>query len=143
MGPVIIDAEQQLRDAGLRVTRPRLTVLRAVHDHPHADTGTVMTATRSALPSVSHQTVYDCLETLTSAGLVRRIQPSGSLARYETRTGDNHHHAVCERCGDIRDVDCATGQVPCLHPADEHGYRIHETEVIYWGLCPQCQTEAA
>jgi len=134
----LLDAPQQLRAAGLRVTRPRVAVLRAVHAHPHADTGTVLSATRAELPAVSHQTVYDCLDTLTRSGLVRRIQPSGSLARYETRTDDNHHHLVCQACGAIHDVDCATGEVPCLHPITDHGFAIRETEVIYWGLCPAC-----
>jgi len=138
-----IDAPARLREAGLRVTRPRVAVLRAVHSHPHADTGAVMSAARAELPAVSHQAVYDCLDTLTASGLVRRIQPSGSLARYETRTGDNHHHVVCQGCGEIHDVDCAAGEVPCLHPVDDHGYAIHETEVIYWGLCPGCAADAA
>lgn len=138
-----LDAQQQLRGAGLRVTRPRVAVLRAVHAHPHADTGTVMSAARAELPAVSHQTVYDCLETLTATGLIRRIQPSGSLARYETRTGDNHHHVVCHACGAIHDVDCATGEAPCLHPVEHHGFAIRETEVIYWGLCPACAADQA
>ncbi|HHX46554.1 MAG TPA: transcriptional repressor, partial [Brevibacterium sp.] len=112
-----------------------------VHTHPHADTATVMGAARAELPSVSHQTVYDCLETLTVSGLVRRIQPSGSLARYETRTGDNHHHVVCHSCGAIHDVDCGVGEAPCIHPDDDHGYTIRETEVIYWGLCPRCAAD--
>ena len=134
--------EQRLRDAGLRVTLPRVAVLQAVHDSPHADTGTVLTATRAVLPTVSHQAVYDCLDALTGAGLIRRIQPSGSLSRYETRTGDNHHHAVCRACGGITDVDCATGTAPCLDPAEDHGFAIDETEVIYWGLCPGCASSS-
>ncbi len=135
-----VDFEQLLRDAALRVTRPRLAVLGAVHDRPHADTESVIGAVREQIPDVSHQAVYDGLAALTSAGLVRRIQPSGSVARYESRVGDNHHHVVCRSCGEIADVDCAVGHVPCLTAADDHGYAIDEAEVIYWGLCPSCST---
>ncbi|MFG2007326.1 Fur family transcriptional regulator [Spirillospora sp. NPDC048911] len=129
-----------LRGAELRVTRPRLAVLGAVHAHPHADTDSIIGAVRRELPKVSHQAVYDSLNTLTAAGLVRRIQPSGSVARYETRIGDNHHHLVCRSCGTIADVDCAVGDAPCLHASDDHGFAIDEAEVIYWGLCPDCST---
>jgi Fe2+ or Zn2+ uptake regulation protein len=136
----ISDLEQLLRDADLRVTQPRLAVLEAVAGHPHADTDTLIGAVRRDLPSVSHQAVYDVLRALTTAGLVRRIQPSGSVARYESRVGDNHHHVVCRSCGDIADVDCAVGETPCLHASDDHGFTIDEAEVIYWGLCPACST---
>lgn len=136
--PTTSDHEQVLRGAALRVTRPRLAVLSAVHNHPHADTESIITAVRETLPDVSHQTVYDSLRTLHDVGLVRRIQPAGSLARYEARVGDNHHHLVCRRCNAIVDIDCARGEAPCLEPADHHGYRIDEAEVIYWGLCPEC-----
>ena len=129
-----------LRGADLRVTRPRLAVLTAVHDHPHADTATIIRAVRDQLGEVSHQAVYDVLHALTAAGLVRRIQPSGSLARYESRVGDNHHHVVCRSCGAIADVDCATGHAPCLTAAHAHGYRIDEAEVLYWGLCADCSS---
>ncbi|MEV5003702.1 Fur family transcriptional regulator [Nocardioides sp. LML1-1-1.1] len=132
------DFSQQLREVALRVTRPRLAVLAAVHDHPHADTESVIAAARSHLPDVSHQAVYDSLHTLTEAGLVRSIKPAGSVARYETRTGDNHHHVVCRSCGSIADVDCAVGHVPCLTASNSHGFVIDEAEVIYWGLCPGC-----
>jgi Fur family ferric uptake transcriptional regulator len=132
------DFEQLLRDAGLRVTRPRLAVLDALVELAHADTESVISAVRRDLPEVSHQAVYDSLRTLTRAGLARRIQPNGSLARYEVRVGDNHHHLVCRSCGAITDVDCATGHVPCLTAADDHGYVVDEAEVIYWGLCPAC-----
>jgi Fur family ferric uptake transcriptional regulator len=115
-------------------------VLTAVHDHPHADTGTIIRAVRDQLGEVSHQAVYDVLHALTAAGLVRRIQPSGSLARYESRVGDNHHHVVCRSCGAIADVDCATGHAPCLTASDAHGYRIDEAEVLYWGLCADCSS---
>jgi Fur family ferric uptake transcriptional regulator len=129
---------QMLREAALRVTRPRVAVLTAVHGHPHADTDTVIRAVRVDLPDVSHQTVYDALNALTAAGLVRRIQPSGSVARYESRVGDNHHHVVCRVCGVIADVDCAVGEAPCLTASDDLGFAIEQAEVIYWGVCPEC-----
>jgi Fur family ferric uptake transcriptional regulator len=132
------DFPQRLRDAGLRVTRPRLAVLEALTDLAHADTESVIGAVREELPDVSHQAVYDSLRALTTAGLTRRIQPNGSVARYEVRVGDNHHHLVCRACGAITDVDCAVGHVPCLTAADDHGYAIDEAEVIYWGTCPAC-----
>ena len=130
--------EQSLRDAALRVTRPRLAVLAAVHAHPHAETDVLIEAARSAVGDVSHQAVYDVLRALTGAGLVRRIQPSNSVARYEARVGDNHHHVVCRSCGSIADVDCAVGETPCLTATDDHGFVIDEAEVIYWGRCPAC-----
>ena len=129
--------------AGLRVTSPRVAVLQAVHGHPHADTETIFGAVRSSLPGVSRQAVYDVLNALTAAGLVRRIQPSGSVARYESRVGDNHHHVVCRSCGVIADVDCAVGEAPCLTPSDHSGFALDEAEVIYWGLCPDCSTDAS
>jgi Fur family transcriptional regulator, stress-responsive regulator len=132
------DLQQLLRGAALRVTRPRLAVLNAVHAHPHADTDSIIQASRRDLPEVSHQAVYDVLRALTDAGLVRRIQPSGSVARYEARVGDNHHHAVCRSCGMIADVDCAIGAAPCLTMSDDHGFSVDEAEVIYWGRCPDC-----
>lgn len=132
--------EQQLREVGLRVTRPRLAVLAAVHAHPHADTDAILGVVRTDLPDVSHQAVYDSLHTLTGHGLVRRIKPAGSVARYESRTGDNHHHVVCRSCGAIADVDCAVGHTPCLTASDDHGFVIDEAEVVYWGLCPSCST---
>ncbi len=134
------DFTEMLRGSALRVTRPRLAVLRAVHAHPHADTDSIIGAVREDLPKVSHQAVYDSLRVLTTAGLVRRIQPSGSVARYESRTGDNHHHVVCRSCGVIADVDCAIGEAPCLTPADDHGFSVDEAEVVYWGRCPGCST---
>jgi len=127
-----------LRSVGLRVTRPRLAVLSAVHRHPHADTDSIIGVVRADLGEVSHQAVYDVLRTLTAAGLVRRLQPTGSVARYEARVGDNHHHVVCRSCGAIADVDCAVGYTPCLTAADDSGYEIDEAEVIYWGGCPDC-----
>jgi len=134
------DFEQMLRDAGLRITRPRLAVLDAVAAHPHADTDTIIGAVRQRAGDVSHQAVYDVLRALTIARLVRRIQPSGSVARYEARVGDNHHHVVCRSCGAIADVDCAVGEIPCLTASDDHGFTIEEAEVVYWGLCPVCSS---
>jgi Fe2+ or Zn2+ uptake regulation protein len=134
------DSERMLRDAALRVTRPRLAVLGAVRARPHADTESIIGAVREVLPTVSQQAVYDCLHALTDAGLVRRIQPAGSVARYETRTGDNHHHVVCRSCGVIADVDCAVGDTPCLTASNDRGFTIDEAEVVYWGLCPNCST---
>jgi Fur family transcriptional regulator, stress-responsive regulator len=132
------DFQQLLRSAGLRVTRPRVAVLGAVRTHPHADTESIIGAVRDDLPEVSHQAVYDSLHTLTAAGLVRRIQPTGSVARYESRVDDNHHHVVCRSCGVIADVDCAVGHAPCLTASDDSGFVVDEAEVIYWGLCPSC-----
>ena len=136
------DHAEQLRTADLRVTRPRIAVMEAVHAHPHADTDTIFSAVRLGLPDVSRQAVYDVLNALTAAGLVRRIQPSGLVARYESRVGDNHHHVVCRSCGVIADVDCAVGDMPCLTPSDDDnaldGFVLDEAEVIYWGFCPDC-----
>ncbi|MDV3123857.1 transcriptional repressor [Mycobacterium sp. 21AC1] len=136
----ITDFRQMLRQSDLRVTRPRLAVLGAVYAHPHADTDSIIRAVRNELPDVSHQAVYDSLHALTAARLVRRIQPSGSVARYESRVGDNHHHVVCRACGAIADVDCAAGAAPCLTASEDHGFQIDEAEVIYWGRCPECST---
>ena len=136
--PTTSDCERLLRGAALRVTRPRVAVLTAVHDHPHAETDSIISAVREDLGEVSHQAVYDVLRALTGAGLVRRIQPMGSVARYEARVGDNHHHVVCRSCGAIADVDCAVGYTPCLTAVDDSGYEIGEAEVIYWGRCPEC-----
>ena len=127
-----------LRGAALRVTRPRLAVLAAVHAHPHADTDSIFDAVRQGLPKVSQQAVYDVRRELSAAGLVRRIQPAGSVARYESRVGDNHHHVVCRSCGVIADVDCAVGTTPCLSASDDQGFSIDEAEVTYWGVCPDC-----
>jgi Fur family ferric uptake transcriptional regulator len=141
--PTTSDYERMLRGATLRVTRPRLAVLTAVHDHPHADTDSIIGVVRKDVGEVSHQAVYDVLRALTAAGLVRRIQPSGSVARYESRTGDNHHHIVCRSCGVVADVDCAVGTTPCLTASDDHGFAIDEAEVVYWGLCPDCSTASS
>jgi Fur family ferric uptake transcriptional regulator len=138
------DLERTLRGAALRVTRPRLAVLAAVHAHPHADTDSIIRAVRvqavrEGHGEVSHQAVYDVLRALTDAGLVRRIQPMGSVARYEARVGDNHHHVVCRSCGAVADVDCAVGEAPCVTAADDAGFAIDEAEVLYWGRCPACR----
>nr|WP_206071020.1 Fur family transcriptional regulator [Knoellia sp. DB2414S] len=138
-----VDAARLLRDASLRVTRPRLAVLSAAHAHPHADTDTIVRVVREELGQVSTQAVYDVLRALTAAGLLRRIQPAGSVARYEARVGDNHHHLVCRGCGVIVDVDCAVGDAPCLHASDSHGFTIDEAEVVYHGLCPDCSAASA
>ena len=135
---MVREFEQLLRGVSLRVTQPRLAVLNAVDSHPHADTDSIITAVRERLPGVSHQAVYDSLHTLTDAALLRRIQPSGLVARYESRVGDNHHHVVCRSCGRIDDIDCEVGDPPCMTPSDDHGFTIDETEVVHWGLCPQC-----
>ena len=141
--PKILNPERLLRDVGLRVTRPRLAVLAAVHERPHARTETVLTDVRAELGAVSHQAVYDVLRVLTDAGLIRRIQPSGSVARYEARVGDNHHHVVCRECGSIADVDCAVGDTPCLTASDDNGFSIDEAEVVYWGRCSSCSSNSA
>ena len=136
--PTAENFERALRGADLRVTRPRLAVLTAVQEHPHADTNTIIEAVRGDLGEVSTQAVYDVLRALTEARLVRRIEPAGSPARYESRTGDNHHHVVCRSCGAIADVDCAAGTTPCLTASNANGFVIDEAEVTYWGLCPAC-----
>jgi Fur family transcriptional regulator, stress-responsive regulator len=136
--PPTAELEDLLRAASLRVTRPRVAVLAAVHGHPHADTKSIIGVARDALGEVSHQAVYDVLGVLAAAGLVRCIHPAGSVARYESRVDDNHHHLVCRSCGVIADVECATGAAPCLTAADDHGFALDEAEVIFWGLCPGC-----
>ena len=141
--PTASEFEPLLREARLRVTRPRLAVLTAVRDHPHADTDSILGVVRADLGEVSHQTVYDVLRVLTAVGLVRRIQPTGSVARYESRVADNHHHLVCRSCGDVIDVDCAVGTTPCLTASDDHGFTIDEAEVVYWGQCPACSIPSA
>jgi Fe2+ or Zn2+ uptake regulation protein len=133
-----------LRSAGLRVTQPRLAVLAALETRPHAGADVLIGAVRETLP-VSTQAVYDVLNTLTDKGVVRRIQPAGSVARYELRTGDNHHHLVCRSCASVTDVDCATGEAPCLEvPASPsvRDFAIEQAEVTWWGLCPSCQRTA-
>jgi Fur family transcriptional regulator, stress-responsive regulator len=138
--PTTSDFEGMLRGVALRVTRPRLAVLSAVHDNPHADTDSIIGLVRADIGAVSHQAVYDVLRALTLVGLLRRIEPPGSVARYEARVADNHHHVVCRSCGAIADVDCAVGPAPCLTASNDHGFLIDEAEVVYRGLCPGCLT---
>lgn len=137
------DLRESLRAAGLRVTAPRLAVLLSVQgEGQHRDAEAISAAARGRLGALSTQAVYDNLHTLEEAGLIRRIQPAGHPARFEARVGDNHHHIVCRRCGLTVDVDCAVGAAPCLDPSADHGFIVQEAEVIYWGLCPQCQQES-
>lgn len=135
-----MNGEEVLRARGLRVTRPRLAVLRVLTEcHTHLDVDEITARVRRRLDSVSVQAVYDVLGALTRAGLARRIAPAGGASRYEARAGDNHHHLVCRQCGLITDVDCATGAAPCLDPIDAAGFIIDEAEVTYWGFCPNCR----
>ena len=133
--------EPMLRQVGLRVTQPRIAVLNAVQQNPHGDTDTIIRTVRESLPEVSTQAVYDVLRALTTAGLLRKIEPAGSVARYERRTGDNHHHLVCRACAKIVDIDCAVGAAPCLSPVDSAGFEVDVAEVIYWGRCPECRAQ--
>jgi Fur family transcriptional regulator, stress-responsive regulator len=135
---------EELRARGLRVTAGRLAVLGAVSDlGGHPDTGAITSRVRKRLGSASTQAVYDTLSTLTDVGLLRRIEPPGSPARYETRVGDNHHHLICRSCRRIVDVDCAAPDAPCLHPSDEHGFAIDEAEVVFWGECEDCRAPSS
>jgi Fur family ferric uptake transcriptional regulator len=132
-----------LRDRGLRVTAQRVAVLQAVSGEPHATVDAVAERVRAEIGAISVQAVYDALGVLVDADLVRRIQPSGSAARFEARVGDNHHHVICRRCGRMADVDCAVGSAPCLTAADDLGFEIDEAEVLYWGRCPACKEKGA
>jgi Fur family ferric uptake transcriptional regulator len=129
-----------LRARGLHVTPQRLAVLGAVTSHPHATADSVLDQVRTSIGAISKQAVYDSLSALVEADIVRRIEPAGSPARYETRVGDNHHHVVCRHCGALADVDCAVGDTPCLTASDDQGFVIDEAEVVYWGTCPHCST---
>jgi Fe2+ or Zn2+ uptake regulation protein len=133
---------ERLREAGLRLTAPRLAVLAAVENGDHLVVDDIAAGARRRVGTVSTQGVYDALRALTDAGLLRKIEPAGSPTRYETRVGDNHHHLVCRSCGAVTDVDCVAGHAPCLEPATSAGYEIDEAEVVYWGVCPECKTEA-
>lgn len=137
---VYMSGENLLRAHGLRVTKPRLTVLEILGRGGHLEVDEITRQARTQLDSVSTQAIYDVLGALARAGLARRIEPAGSAARYEARTGDNHHHIVCRACGAIADVDCAVGSAPCLDPSTTHGFDVDEAEVTYWGLCPSCKT---
>ena len=132
------DPAQFLRDHGLQVTAQRLAVLRAVGRRPHCTADDVAEEVRSEIGVISRQAVYDSLNMLAQKGLLRRIQPAGSPARYEDRVNDNHHHVICRQCGKTADVECAVGAAPCLTAAGDSGFRIDEAEVIYWGTCPDC-----
>jgi Fur family transcriptional regulator, stress-responsive regulator len=137
------DAATELRAAGLRVTAARLAILDTVRSGDHLDVDTVTARVRDRLGQVSVQAVYEALHAFTSAGLVRRLEPAGSPARFEGRVGDNHHHLVCRDCGRVTDVDCAVGQAPCLEPAAKAGYLVDEADVTFWGHCPDCRQAAA
>jgi Fur family ferric uptake transcriptional regulator len=132
------DQGELLREHGLRVTAQRLAVYRAVTGDPHISADTVVDAVRSEIGWISVQAVYDALAALTDKGLLRRIQPAGSPARYEGRVGDNHHHLICRVCDRMVDVDCAVGDAPCLTAGENAGFEIDEAEVVYWGRCPEC-----
>ena len=132
------DSAALLRERGIQVTAQRLAVLRVVTGHPHISADAVAEVVRTEIGAISLQSVYDALGLLVSEGLIRRIQPSGSPARFEDRVGDNHHHLICRTCGRVVDIDCAVGSAPCLTPLDERGYEINEAEVAYWGRCPDC-----
>jgi len=133
-----VDNDVLLRRHGLHVTAQRLAVMRAVSHGPHGTADDVYNVVRAEIGAISRQAVYDALAALTDKGLLRRIQPAGSPARYESRVGDNHHHLVCRSCSRMVDVDCAVGETPCLTAADDSGYEIDEAEVVYWGRCPEC-----
>ncbi len=136
------DARTLLSAARLRVTAQRVAVLDVLHDHPHATVDAVALHVRQALGSVSTQAVYDVLRVCTDVGLVRRIEPAGSPALFETRANHNHHHLVCRSCGTVADVDCPIGAAPCLTPSDPRGFLVDEAEVVFWGYCPACQSPA-
>ena len=142
-GESSVEADGLLRRHGLQVTAQRLAVLRAVSDRPHSTADDIYTVVLAGIGAISRQAVYDALGILTDKGLLRRIQPAGSSARYEDRVGDNHHHLICRTCGRMVDVDCAVGETPCLSAADDAGYEVDEAEVIYWGRCPQCVAGAS
>jgi Fe2+ or Zn2+ uptake regulation protein len=136
-----VTTSERLRERGLNVTAPRLAVFAAVEElGGHVEAGAIATAARDRLGSVSTPAVYDILNTLTAAGLLRRIQPGAGAARYETRVGDNHHHLVCRSCGIVEDIDCVVGEAPCLHPADHPAFDVDEAEVVFWGTCERCRT---
>jgi Fe2+ or Zn2+ uptake regulation protein len=131
---------EELRGAGLRVTAARVALLETVRDGDHLGVDAIASGVRGRIGHISLQAVYDALYALTGAGLIRRLEPAGSPARFEGRVGDNHHHVVCRSCGVVADVDCAVGEAPCLTASDDHGFSVAEAEVIYWGLCPDCST---
>ncbi len=135
--------DSTLRDHGLQVTAQRLAVLRTVRQRAHSTADDVCEQVRAEIGAISRQSVYDALSILSEKGIIRRIQPAGSPARYEDRVGDNHHHLICRACGTMQDIDCAVGRTPCLTPAETFGYDVDEAEVIYWGTCPACRSASA
>jgi Fur family transcriptional regulator, stress-responsive regulator len=139
---VSIDPADLLRQRGIQVTAQRLAVLRAVSGQPHAAADAVAAVVKAEIGAISLQAVYDALAVLVAGGIIRRIQPAGSPARFEDRVGDNHHHLICRICGRVVDVDCAVGDAPCLTAADDNGYEIDEAEVAYWGRCPDCTAQS-
>ena len=141
LGAVVMDQASLLRARGIQVTAQRLAVLRAVGGEPHITADRVAEVVRAEIGAISLQSVYDALNLLVTEGLIRRIQPSGSPARFEDRVGDNHHHLICRICGRVVDVDCAVGDAPCLAASDDKGYQIDEAEIAYWGRCPDCQSQ--
>lgn len=137
------DASALLRSHGVQVTAQRIAVLKAVSAHPHGSADQIATEVRAGIGSISRQAVYDSLAVLAEKGIIRRIQPAGSPARFEDRVGDNHHHLACRSCGRLVDVPCAVGEAPCLEAVDDAGFEIDEAEVVYWGRCPECAAEQA
>ncbi|MBT8241506.1 MAG: transcriptional repressor [Acidimicrobiia bacterium] len=137
---MLADPADRLRHQGLQVTAQRLAVLRAITESPHSTADTIATSARAHIGTISRQAVYDALGVLVDRGIVRRIEPAGSSARYEDRVGDNHHHLVCRNCDRLVDIDCAVGDAPCLAPENDHSFVIDEAEVVYWGICPECRT---
>ena len=135
-----VDLADKLRDQGLQVTAQRIAVMEALAGNPHVTAEDITEIVRKKLGSISRQAVYDTLGVFVEKNLLRRIQPAGSVARYEDRVGDNHHHLVCRGCDLMYDIDCAVGATPCLTADDDHGFLIDEAEVVHWGLCPACQT---
>jgi Fur family transcriptional regulator, stress-responsive regulator len=141
--PQPVTIAEELRAAGLRVTAARVALLETVREGDHLGVEAIASEVRDRIGHVSLQAVYEALHALTAAGIIRRIEPPGSPARYEGRVGDNHHHVVCRSCGAVADVDCAVGEAPCLTASDDHGFSIDEAQVIYWGLCPACSAESS
>jgi len=137
------DPAALLRKQGLQVTAQRLAILRAVSNRPHGTADAIAEDVRADIGAISRQAVYDALGMLSQKGLIRRIQPAGSPARYEARIGDNHHHLICRKCGKTVDVDCAIGETPCLTAVEDSGFQIDEAEVVYWGTCPDCRADAS
>lgn len=137
------DPAALLRKQGLQVTAQRLAILRAVSSRPHGTADAIAEAVRADIGAISRQAVYDALGMLAQKGLIRRIQPAGSPARYEARIGDNHHHLICRKCGKTVDVDCAIGETPCLTAVEDSGFLIDEAEVVYWGTCPECRADTS